>query len=528
MAAIKNHLLILFPILAIGIFLRFYNITNNPPGLYWDETVFGYDAYSILKTGKDHHGKFLPVFFESFGDWKLPVYHYLLVSSIAIFGLNEFAVRFPSTFFGVLTIPAVFLLIEKLTRDKKLSVWAAFFTAISPWNIQFSRGGFESTPGLFFVVFAAYIFISSSEKKNSVLYLTSLVAFSLSMYSYHAFRIFSPLFLISLFWLYQKSISKNSKIIIVPLIFFFVLLVPLIFFTFTKEGRSRAISQSAFKEEEFKQAKLEYDQRSKKPLRFLSKYIYSKPVYYTYVSFKGYLEHFSPSFIFFKGDQVGRHSQVDMGQLFSYQIVFIILGITFFRSIQPTSRKFIIAFLLLSPLSSILVTPSPHALRAIQMSIPLALISAIGANAFFSQKRLIPKLTLVTFMAFSILSFTHLLFVHYPKKFSADWQVGYKEMAKQVERLHNDFEKIYITNINQVPYIYLLFYQKYNPQDFIDEKGNRDHFSKYFFIADDEEIYNKGRILLVAPSWKKVDGKWLSGVNDNNNRHIYSLWEVGN
>src|SRR3989337_2813666 len=114
---------ILLTIIFLAAILRFYKLGINPPGLYWDEAVFGYDAYSILKTGKDHHGVVLPLFFESFGDWKLPVYHHLLVPSIAVFGLNEFAVRFPSAFFGSLTIIVFFFIVKKLTKNIRLSLF---------------------------------------------------------------------------------------------------------------------------------------------------------------------------------------------------------------------------------------------------------------------------------------------------------------------------------------------------------------------------------------------------------------------
>ena len=124
--------------------------------------------------------------------------------------------------------------------------------------------------------------------------------------------------------------------------------------------------------------------------------------------------------------------------------------------------------------------------------------------------------------------------MHYPKKFAADWQDGYREMVTQVQKYQNHFDKVYITNINQVPYIYLLFYGKYDPEKFINSGGNRDYFDKYVFIPDDVNIYDQiltadrrqVRILYVAPSWEKVDGKWLAAANDSTGRHIYSLWDL--
>ena len=99
-------------------------------------------------------------------------------------------------------------------------------------------------------------------------------------------------------------------------------------------------------------------------------------------------------------------------------------------------------------------------------------------------------------------------------------------MVAQVQKYQDQFDKVYITNINQVPYIYVLFYEKYDPSKFLEKKGSKESFDKYVFISDDVNIYDKGNILYVAPSWKKVDGAWLAGANDSNGRHIYSLWGI--
>src|SRR4029079_11354687 len=91
---------IIFAIVFLGGILRFYNLSINPPSLTWDEAAWGYNAYSIGIDGKDEFGKFLPLqYIESFGDFKPPVYAYLAVLPVKLFGLNEFSTRFPSALF---------------------------------------------------------------------------------------------------------------------------------------------------------------------------------------------------------------------------------------------------------------------------------------------------------------------------------------------------------------------------------------------------------------------------------------------
>ena len=546
--------LILIVIIVLAAFLRFYKLGVNPPGLYWDEAAFGYDAYSLLKTAKDHHGRTLPLFFESFGDWKLPGYHYLLVPSIAVFGLSEFAVRFPSAFFGTSTVFVFYFVIKKLTENSplKFSLFdsskirsrifnfqfsiahlSALMLAISPWHIQFSRGGFESTAGLFFVTFGLYIFLVGLGKKGILLLTFAFLLFTLSMYTYHAYRIFTPLLVISLIFIYFESFKKNIPKLFLPAIFLFILLLPLLLFTLSSKGRARATSQSVFSQEEFEQKRILYDQNSKRPLRFLSKY-WSSSLYNTYLAFNNYLDHFSPVFLFYRGDQIGRHSQVDMGQIYLFEGILLLASIFAIKKLGSKSVKVMLAWLILAPIPAIIVNPTPHAYRTLQMSIALTFFSALGAYWIFSNKKLLIIKILLAFVIFySFLTYLHLLFIHYPKKFAAGWQDGYREMVAQVQKNQDQFDKVYITNINQVPYIYLLFYQKYDPGKFINSGGTRDAFGKYVFISDDVNIYDKalpagrqGKILYVAPSWEKVDGKWLAAANDSVGRHIYSLWEV--
>ena len=104
-------------IILLAFILRFYRLADTPHDLYVDEVSIGYNTYSILKTGKDEHGQALPIFFKAFGEYKLPVYIYLTAASEAIFGKTSFAVRFPSAFFGSLSVVVFMLLIKLLTSN---------------------------------------------------------------------------------------------------------------------------------------------------------------------------------------------------------------------------------------------------------------------------------------------------------------------------------------------------------------------------------------------------------------------------
>src|SRR3989344_8228068 len=109
----------LIAIILVASVLRLYKLGSIPPSLYWDEASLGYNAYSILISARDEHGKFLPLInFAAFGDYKPPGYIYATVPVVAIFGLSDFAIRFPSAFFGILTVLLTYFLTKKLFVEK--------------------------------------------------------------------------------------------------------------------------------------------------------------------------------------------------------------------------------------------------------------------------------------------------------------------------------------------------------------------------------------------------------------------------
>jgi len=129
----KIYFILLIVILLLSLFLRFYKMNTNPPSLDWDEASLGYNAYSILKTGADEYGNKFPLSIRSFDDYKPPLYVYLDVPSIAVFGLNETGVRFPAALFGFLSVAVIYFLVKEIfynwekNQKEKIALLSAFF-----------------------------------------------------------------------------------------------------------------------------------------------------------------------------------------------------------------------------------------------------------------------------------------------------------------------------------------------------------------------------------------------------------------
>src|SRR5260221_13721021 len=147
--------------------------------MFGDELDVGYQAYSILQTGKDYYGNFMPLQFHSLAEYRTPLYLYSAVPTVALFGITPWGVRLPAALFGIFGVFGMYLLTKEITnyklqitnggkrqiadlvRNDVVALVAAFVLAISPWHIQYSRAGFEVTQLLAFLLFGLYFFFRS-------------------------------------------------------------------------------------------------------------------------------------------------------------------------------------------------------------------------------------------------------------------------------------------------------------------------------------------------------------------------------
>src|SRR3989338_1573970 len=190
--------------------LRLYQLGVTPNALEWDEVALGYDAFSILKTCRDQFNQFFPLTFRSLDDYKPPIYEYLAVPSVALFGLNPFAVRLPSALSGILMVFTVFFLARIIFKHtaylenhrQKASLLASFLLAVSPWHIQFSRAAFEVNVAAAVTVLAVYSFLKGLTENRY--FILSALFFGITLFSYHSARVVSPLLFLSLFILFNN------------------------------------------------------------------------------------------------------------------------------------------------------------------------------------------------------------------------------------------------------------------------------------------------------------------------------------
>lgn len=451
----------------IGLFLRFYKNTVNPVSLNIDEVSYGYSAFSILKTGRDENGVFMPLVFRSTGDYKNPVLIYSLVPSIAVFGLNEFGVRFTTALFGALSIPALFLLISSLVKDRKIAVIAATLLAISPWHVYYSRFASEGLIGLFFLISGMWFFLKMLKGGWRWVILAS-IALVLSMYSYHSLRLFIPMFMLCLVIIELKSKEANKKNLVFFASLSSILTLPLLYLVLEGSANVRAAMTFLSQDIEFtRYIILDHIQRSGE--NFLLFFFWIKK----------FLNYFQPNFLFFNGLNMTATGTLGLGVLYLYELPWFILGIIELITKRIENKPMIAAWILLGIFPASLTNNDQSSVRSMIILPMLILIVAIGAFSFFQRinklknrhLRLSIKLSYAMFILIIFIQSFLIFAVHFPIQRGEAFMEGTKETVlyalnnkeKYKEIVYDPYRGIEAPYIVNIPHMYFLFYSKYDP-----------------------------------------------------------------
>ncbi len=445
---------IFFGILIIGFVIRIYNLSNIPASLHVDEASYGYNAYSILTTGKDEYSVLFPIFFKAFGEYKSPVPIYSTVPWIFLFGLNEFSIRLNSVIYGVLGLLAIYLLTKELFKQYKqantIALFSMFFLAISPWDIHFSRIAWEMTSFIFFTTFGFYLFLKA-QTAPKVLPL-SIVSWILAIYTYHVAWVFIPPFVFTLSLLYFRFFISHKKVLLVSVIILIIMVVPILQSTYSSQGLIRWQQVSIFSNLPTNQTIFHHIEVN-------------------------YLLHFSPDFLFLKGD-IGMQGQPNtydsvrgMGELYLFQLPLLLIGLYSLLKRKSKTSLILVLWLLLYPIGSMFTNrPTPLARRSVIGVIPFQIISAFGLFYLLELIEKMKKLRAVTItltafvIVMSLVYYLSLYFISYPK-YSSDYY-GFQYGSKQIVGYFSTHESMY-DELVMSPYIFspYIYFKFYSPND---------------------------------------------------------------
>jgi len=534
---VNKEFLILFLVLILAGLLRFWQLGQAPPSPDWDEAALGYNAYSLLKTGRDEYGQPWPLVMRSFDDYKPAIYAYLAILPIKIFGLNLFATRFPAAFLGTLTVLLTYFLVRELfpsqplggghsptirgvTYGYQLSVISSLLLAISPWHLQFSRVAFESNVGLFFDILTVWLILKAFKKP----WLLVLAAFSagLSLYVYQAEKVFVPFLVLAIALIWRKSLLKlPRKYLVLGLLVGAICLLPLVKMTLTTpeiflraKGTSLTADQTPFLA--WTAEKLARDYQDKD---YLGLILDNRRVTYFLAFLRGYFSHFDLNWLFITGGEA-RHHAPGIGVLYLWELPFLVWGIygLIFSRVGKKSKLLIFLWFLLAPIPAAFTTGAPHEVRTIRLLPIFQILVAFGlirAWQILNKKRLILQMMLIgaggLFFIFNSAYYLNQYFVQQNYFNSQSWQYGYQQAVEEIKKIEPQYQKIVVSNQPYLDqsYMFFLFYLKFDPATYQQLGGtvsggfaeNHRGFGKYTFrpIAWEKEVVMADTLYVGRP-----------------------------
>jgi 4-amino-4-deoxy-L-arabinose transferase-like glycosyltransferase len=325
--------------------IYFYDVPKNPVGFFVDEASIAYNAHTIAQSGTDEYGYTFPLYFRAFGEYKSPVYIYVLSAVFWFTGPSVLVARMLSAVAGLAAAVLFGILAAQLARRRSVGLMVFLIAMLTPWLFEISRLVFEVA--LLPVILALFLLLLQRAAKREqwswpgAAGLGSLLG--LMTYTYSVGRLLALLFALGLAFFFTRQ--RWRKVVLTWIVFGLTLL-PLGVFTLRHPG---ALSER-FKFVTFVKPE---DTRSQIALRFVQNYV----------------ENFSPRRWLAYGDPEPRHHLPGMGSLLIGAVALSALGliVVLLRYRRDAWWRFIIYGLLVSPIPAALTLDYFHTLRLIAL-----------------------------------------------------------------------------------------------------------------------------------------------------------------
>lgn len=483
---INKQFILLFFILMAALFVRVYRLESVPASLFSDELDMGIQARSLLQTGRDYRNTVSPFYVRSYNADRTPLPIWLTEISTALFNQPELQVRMAPAVEGVGIVLLAFGLIRLLTGNTTAGLLAALVFALSPWQIQFSRIGFEAASlGVVFLGGLLAFFKWVEHKQKRWLYLSTFLLAS-TVYTYRTMSLFAPLTFLALLIIYFKdiwSLKWRHKICLAGLAT--VVMGSFLYVTTLASNDQMRINQiSIFSDKMVSiwvQRNREVDSGDlSNPIignraTLFSKVFHNKPLSW-YIAFKdNYLEAVSTQFLFVKGDPDLRQS-TGKGLILTLDLIPLIIGgVWLINNRKKNFAKWLLIWLVISPIPSALTTDGGgghHATRLFLLGIPILFTISLGWWQIWKQVRRyrVGKLFFFGLMLIYLLNFGsyyHYYLVHYPLESAKFFGYGYKQSLEVIkaEARNHHYSGLKLTTTMDPPLPYFWFWNNTPARD---------------------------------------------------------------
>lgn len=440
--------IIVIAIILFGCLIRIFNISNIPNALNCDEASAGYEAYSILNYGIDRNGNFMPSFLVAWGSGQNALLSYVMIPFIKVLGLTTLSVRLPMAILGCISLVIFYLLLKKISNQKIAIIGLTFF-AICPWHVMKSRWGLESNLFPDLILIFAYLLVKGLEDKNKILYYLSFIVAGLAAYSYGTSYYFLPVFIIPLLWILVKKEKITIKEAIISLLIVGIVSLPIVLYVVINTLNLPQINLPFLTV-----PKLEVNRYKELTSIFSSQFFT--------VAIKNFMD--SMKILILQSDGLPWNNVIPFGTMYIFSTIFTLIGIcACFKKDKKIEIKYNYLFnvwFIVCIIVTFICEPNINRLNIIM--IPIVYYTVIGIYLYGT--------------------------------FSADLE----EVMDYVGNIEN--KQVYFTN--NMNYIYVLFYTKYDVRNYVEtvEYENKyvefrkvNSFGNYVFTdfteLKDENIY---------------------------------------
>jgi len=301
----------------------------------------------------------------------------------------------PSALAGTISILLIYFLVKKLFRVSPIALLSALLLAITPWSIHFSRFASEANIALSFFLFATVLFFHWRKHPRFYWLFSSGLFFFLASLTHHSYKLFVPCFLLFIAFIYRRRLLHYYQQTI-PFAFIAIIGFSLLIFS----SPSLTSVSSDF---------IQADQQQNFP------WLISP---YARTILQNYLTHFHPNFLFLGENLFSHYHAPENGFLLYFSAPFLLIGLY-----QLASRsKFLLGWLLISPLAATFTPDAPMAIQAQLMLIPLTLITAYGLYYFSKQKKTILIILFSIFLILNSIYYLQHYFITMPREQNLEWK----------------------------------------------------------------------------------------------------------
>lgn len=516
-------------ILLLAIFFRFYKLFSVPSHPTLDEVSIGYNAFSILQTGKDEFGNKFPILLRAYDDYRPALYVYLVIPFVGLNGLSVESVRLPSVILSILSVVAMYFLakefLPKNFKSRNIgALFVMFLCAVSPWSIYISRLGHEANAGSAFFIFGLLFFMRFVQGSKFLTYKNfqlplSSIFFALSFSSYQSEKIFIPLFVFLLFILYRKLLMSEKKVFFLSLLLGIFISLPVFASSFDTDALIRFSGTNVFTSEHpVLTESTRRIQLNNGNEDVFQKIFDNRRVGVVLVSMQGLLSHFNP--VWLLANVGGENFKApDFGLLSFPEAVLIFFGFIYLIKTNAVSGKIKIVFLgwlLFSILPAAITTDYPHAMRSMTVLFLPQIIAGFGLLFLLQQVKNRNLLLSCVIFIFGVntLWFFHSYFTNFKIEESYRFQHGVLDALVFAKENESEFESIVVSTqgVLRASYMYYLFNEKYDPFAYQasgqNENGRFDterKLGKYIFIDPSKKEVTGSPLLIIPASSQPKD-----------------------